>query len=147
MEYKITRFKENFDYNLEWGIRVAFVWNIPNLLIRYTYEFTEEKQVLSPQDFSNGHTKECVRFILVLWTPYVVTKFFWGVLVVEALKTVKTAKKLKNFEKGNPKIFSSRRPFFQKVLGKFLARLRCAKKGFPNFSSAAAGYFRCGGNL
>ena len=114
MEYKIARFKENFDYNLEWGIRVAFVWNIPNLLIRYTYEFTEEKQVLSPQDFSNGHTKECVRFILVLWTPYVVTKFFWGVLGRKWKSPRKIFGAPSARKKRGSQIFRLRRAFFRR---------------------------------
>ena len=44
----------------------------------------------------------------------------------------------------SPNFFRGSSDENEKVFGKFLARLRRAKKGVPNFSPAAA-FFRCGG--
>ena len=42
-----------FDFHFEWRIDIAFVWDIPELLIRNDGESITKKQVLVPQDYND----------------------------------------------------------------------------------------------
>ena len=43
-----------FDYHLECGIDIAFIWDIPELFIWYIDKIIHEKVVLVSQDFLDG---------------------------------------------------------------------------------------------
>ena len=43
-----------YKYHLEYGIELAFTWDISDHSIRFTGEIIDEKEVLTPQDFLDG---------------------------------------------------------------------------------------------
>ena len=63
--FKIARFFKFFEFHLEWGKEIVFIWDISELSIQYMGEIIYEKVVLSPQDFLDGTVcRTCIIFNL-----------------------------------------------------------------------------------